>query len=84
MLSRVQGVLKPLFILFLGGRGGGAREGQAAIHIMHKNIFRVLLNICPPHRETCILLLQSLGKNPEMTAEKDFLSPVCPNGNSRE
>lgn len=47
MLSRVQGVLKPLFILFLGGRDGGVRERQAAIHILHKNIFRVLLNICP-------------------------------------
>lgn len=59
-------------------------EDQGAIHILHKNMSSVLQNICHSHRDACVSSPRSLGRNTEVSAEKGFLSPVSPSGNSRE
>ena len=56
-----------------------------ALRMLPKNISNVLQNICHPHREACKSSPQRPGKeNIERSAEKDFLSPVSCNSNSRD
>ena len=60
----------------------GVREGQGANHFFIK-IPAACFTISDPHTEAWRSSLRSLGKNVKMTAEKDFLSPACPNSNLR-
>ena len=81
MLSTVQGVVEPLFILFHGVCECGGEQG--VVHILHKSISNVLQNICHPYRETCLSSPCGLGEeNMDIFAE-DLPSPVSPDSTSR-